>query len=182
MHLRKFLVFIVSALSAIYLISILATSCSKKDTTTPPPPPPPPVPKTTFSVDSLNTQPGLFLTITANQLITKDTCTVLLAGNDIFLTELDSLHYFFLVPVLPPGNYILDLKNLDAGNNPQVIVRNYETILNSDTIISRVETEFNILADTLAQNSIFNGIPLVAGIFYTPIDGPDPTRLDIVYP
>lgn len=121
--------------------------------------------KITYTIDSISTQPGLFTTLKASGLITKDTCTVQLGGKPTLLTQIDSLHYVFFVPVLSPGTYILDLKNLNAGNNPEVVIRNYTAISNPDDVITAIMKTYNNLADSLVKNSINNAVISSDGTF-----------------
>lgn len=114
--------------------------------------------KNTYTVDSASTQPGLFSTIKASRLITKDTGTVQLGVKSIFITKIDSFHYAFFTPVLSPGTYTLDLKNINSGNNPAVVIRDYTSISNSDEVISAVMKNYNNLADSLVKNSLNNAI------------------------
>src|SRR4051812_22340633 len=95
----------------------------------------PPETRISYTVDSANTQPGLFLTIKANGSITRDTLTTTLGGKQVVLFKIDSSHYAFWVPVISPGAYALDLKKVNAENNPEINVRNYTVIANPDAAI-----------------------------------------------
>lgn len=139
-------------------------SCKKTDTTSNNPDPIP-VFKTTYLVDSLTTKPSSFVTLTANHAIIKDTAIVNLGTAPIQLIKLDSLHYFFMTPVLDPGKYDLDLKNVNAANIPTVTIGNYTSITNSDALILQVKTDFNNLVDTLKANSFNNSVTVAEAAF-----------------
>jgi len=132
-------------------VVVVIFSCKKSDNhpvTNPP--------AFTYTIDSASSQPGMFLTLTANAPITKDTGTAMLGGKSVFLFKIDSLHYAFTVPVIAPGNYPLDLKNLNSTNTPILNLRNYSAITNPDSVFMVITNQFNKLADSLEKNSLFN--------------------------
>lgn len=137
------------------LIFICIFSCKKSDKATENNPA---ENKITYTVDSLSIQPGLFLTLKGSEFLTKDTCTVQLAGRSIVLAKIDSFHYVFFVPVLNPGTYKLDLTNLNSGNNPEVVIRNYAVISNPDDVITTAMKNYNNIIDSLVKNSINNAV------------------------
>ncbi|MEQ1800018.1 MAG: fibrobacter succinogenes major paralogous domain-containing protein, partial [Lacibacter sp.] len=145
-------------------LSLLIITCKKKDggtgngVTNPPPVIPPPVVKTTYTVDSASTEPGFFLTLTADKKIIRDTATVLLGTIPVILIKLDTLHYGFYVPAINAGTQILDLKNIDAANTPTAMIRSYTGITNPDAALTQLINEYNQLTDSLLINSINNSV------------------------
>lgn len=141
------------SITVFLFLLIIIFSCKKSEKNGPPV-----ETKITYTVDSASTLPGLFLTLKANSAITRDTCTVQLGDKSVFLVKTDSFHYSFLVPVFTPGTYILDLKNINASSNPNVIIRNYTPIVKPDEVISGVINNYNNLADSLAKYSLDSAV------------------------
>ncbi|HTK19212.1 MAG TPA: Ig-like domain-containing protein [Mucilaginibacter sp.] len=118
-----------------------------------------------LTVDSANSVPGELLTLTASKVITRDTCTVKLGSEIVLLNKVDSVHYVFLVPVLKAGSYTLDLKKLNAKQNPQVNIRDYPEILDPDQAISAAINKYNSVVDSLVKNSYKNAVTAADGDF-----------------
>lgn len=103
-----------------------------------------------YTVDSPSTLPGLFLSITANDgLVTKDTASVELGDKSVFLFKTDSLHYAFLVPVLSPGTYKLNLKKINGANSPEIIISQCKIITNPESVISENLKKYAAYSDSL---------------------------------
>lgn len=123
-------------------------SCSKKDATQNT------TLKTTYTIktDSTLVKPSVLVSLTASEVITRDTFTVLLGGNPIVLLKTDNYHFSFFVPTLEPGNYTFDLTNLNSDSHPTLTINNYTHISNPDAVIESGIKTYNGLVDSLLIN------------------------------
>lgn len=133
---------------------LLVISCKKKDsdsgTVT--------TEKITYTTDSSNVKPGVFVTLSANHSVPKDSISISLANTSTVLYKMDSLHYGFVVPVIASGTYNLDLSKVNAANTPSLKIADYTAIPDPDVVIDQTKIAFNNIIDSLKQNSFSNSL------------------------
>lgn len=137
-----------------FSVFVLLLACKKPDKTTNENP----TAKVTYTLDSSSTQPGVFLTIKSNSPITRDTATIQFADKQLLLCKIDSFQYAFIVPVVDPGKYPLDLTKINGTNSPEITVRNYNTITNPGVTINTIVNDYHKLVDSIEKRSFPNSV------------------------
>lgn len=74
--------------------------------------------------------PGEFGILKANKYLDRETLSSNVGGKQVLLVKADSLHYVFQMPLLPPGEYKLSLREAGADHSPAVSVPHYTALAN----------------------------------------------------
>jgi hypothetical protein len=147
-HKMKKILSIIAMCSLFFLVYLLS-SCSKKSNSIEPSDDHLTERTIQYKVDSPTVKPGMLVSLTADKSSGITSIVITLGGKQVSVVKTDSLQYAFTMPVVPPGNYTLDLAELKASSNPSIIMANYTVIKEPANIIAQTIAHYNKTADSL---------------------------------
>ncbi len=104
---------------------------------------------TAFNANTNEVTPGMLMIFTTTKIITKDTATAQIGNIAATLIKLDSFRMGMWVPVIPIGNYNINLKNAGGQDSLPVRVLPYNTITDPKNFLINLQKDAGSLTDSL---------------------------------